>query len=238
MASVLRASEATVFQSCRNLTDQILSNAKLVETAWRLAANVRDLQKDIVVLESRTQPIKEWAAVQIDEARLQHKQRKDRIQFGAELVLRVLLGRLASRHVAYWLSLSQCSFLAGLCGFTRANGTRPYAHVSLLTSLRIACYLLPAENMTGTVFRIDRLDCPQSLVTYNKTILKRRYRRTSACPLEYAHECHECVVGYDNCEVATHPTTYFQRRCMLCNDHDAWFDPRNIAACLRCQEKE
>lgn len=237
MALVLRVPADVVLQSCRHLTDQSLSNGKLVEIAWRLAANTPELVAGRAVLEAREQPVSEWVAIQILEVNPQSKQTKGRPQPGAVLQLKFLTGRLASRQIPYWLSSAQCGLLAWRSGFTAASKQRPFQRSTLLTCLRVACYLLPPGGQAGKICHIGQLDCPPALEAYNRTILKLRYRSSMACPFGYTHECCECAVGYDNCEAATHPTTYVLRVCMLCNNPQALFDPRDPAMCLQCREK-
>lgn len=225
-----------LFESVRHLAGTTLTRTQAVELAWRLAANLKLLRNQIPVLPWAGQVDDEWIAFQI--LRME-RVRNDFGKLGYYVTSRALTGTLATMLVNNFWADSAIYVVALELGFTRAGGKYPMANAMQLVGLRFAG-LVEASRSRGrpTFFHVR---CPASMQKWNRdTVLKLRLRVGDAkCPMNFAHECHRCAIGYERCIGSTHLRTYVSQDCLVCGEFAQAFDPEDYRGiCINCSRKQ
>lgn len=238
VAALLPASVArpVVFDSCRSVLGRPLTRRRLETLAWRLAGNVSRMQRDIPIYPWSQQDADEWVPVHVVSGEYTTTRRGD---LACEYGFRVLAGTSAPLLFKQTLTRKHCNVLASRLGFSRSRkrGKLPFRDSYQLVNLKL-CVLVEMElskNRPG----FYHMAVPPVFQSQNIQLLKKRYRVGWECPRDYHHPCHKCVVGYKDCEAATHRDTHILKNCYHCLREDARFDPeRSTEMCIACYIKD
>lgn len=228
-----------VFQSIRHLIDREATPELLATEAWRLAGNLRQLQNLRDAGPWVRQEFDEWVPVQIVDCQVCRTRRKD---LAAQFTGRVLAGTSTSMLIDFLWKHKFCKFISSELGFSAPWGKLPFTRMEELVGLRFyALMMRPTKDQEVKERRpwFRQVSAPPGLVTYNRTLIKRRRRIKFACPRGYSHPCHFCHIGYRDCELAVHPRTYVRDNCTACKQ-ESWFDPNTVAmgVCVLCRLKK
>lgn len=205
---------------------------ELRDYAWRLAGNLSLLRAGKPVVPWVRQVEEEWMPMQIVSCQLK-RDRGDRV--GAEYTFRVLAGTAVGALVKKFWSRKFCSYAARNIGFTSQNKKFPFRDVSELVGLRL--YGLFTPELSSESPRFDTIQASSAFLTYNRELIKKRFRVDFQCPKGYQFNCHQCPIGYDKCSLGTHAQTYERHECQFCN-LTAWFDmKKNSDMCIECYNK-
>lgn len=224
-----------LFESVRHLAGITLTKTVGIETAWRLAANLKLLRNNVPVLPWAGQAEDEWAAFQI--LRME-RTRNDYGKLGYYVVSRALTGTVATMKLNHFWADSAVQVVARELGFTKRRGKYPLSNSLQLVNLRFFGLVEAARSHGRPSF--FHVQCSPSLQKWNReTVLRLRLRvGDNKCPMNYAHACHQCAVGYERCIGSTHLRTYTCRDCSVCNQQNQAFDPEDHSdMCINCSKK-
>jgi hypothetical protein len=194
-------SAQAVWDSVHHIAGNLLTEQQLITLAWRLAGNTDRLRDGIAVPPWTVQHAPEWMPAQI----MLWRTAEDK-WFRDEFVLQVLAGTACPCVTVKRWSRRSCYYIASQLGYSRRRGKRPVGFVSELVRLRLWLHVTPAECRDGLV-GFDDVTCTTGLMTWNRQIIKKRFREEWNCPHGYTHRCFQCPVGYDQCPAATHRVT-------------------------------
>lgn len=222
--------------SLRHLAGQELTEARLYDVAWRLAANLKTLKEGIPVPPWVRQQFEEWVPVQVVASRyaIQKKPYERHGRSGRMMRFKILSGSPAPLEITQWWSNSKIDVVAYAIGFRR----RPpmiKADGSELMSMRFAVLIEPGLSLREPGFY--HVSCPPSFMEYNRELIKLRRRIGFECPEGYDHQCYQCPLGVRSCVAACHPEDYEEDVCSACGQN-WWFDtdPGFVNDyCIRCQ---
>ena len=228
-----------VFESVRYLAGRELTPKAAMILAWRLAGNTKRLRAGQAVPPWSHQPADEWVPLLVTRSRTARTRRG---AIGTEFAFRVLAGSPCPMtiHASDTWKRSVVKMLAGKAGYSAPWGKFPFHRSSELVGLRI--FGLVKAALSGTAPTIFEVDCPSTMVDWNrKHVLYRRFRvnADNLCPRGWKHPCHKCVVGYKECPAAVHRDTYEKGACNKCGSGQAIFDPESDSLyCIECTVKE
>lgn len=221
-----------IYESVRHLAGKDLDLSVLQKLAWRLAGNAHVLRAGLPVHPWTAQREQEWVPLQITRV---SPARNRNGEPGAHVYYLVLAGSPCPTQIVQHKKSNWFFVAARMMGFSKRNGRRPYSDPSQLVGLRLYGMLDPALGIHDPNFYEIR--CPPSCMTHNKEILKVRLRDGKSCPNDYTHVCHECVIGWSECEAGTHRYTYYSAFCNECQS-DNMFDPEQESRfCVNCTNK-
>lgn len=222
---------SAVNETARGLAGRELDLPMCERFAWRIAANIRTLKAGRPVYPWAGQSEDEWVPMQVIRAYLTRGRRK---QLGHHLDFRVLAGTPATMRISKFWSTKVTGPVARYLGFSKLSGKYPFACTDQFVGLRFYGRLEAARSRDEPFFH--EIDCPQAFVDWNRAILRQRLR-IEPCPFGWMHACHECVVGYQQCNAATHPVDYTQQHCNDCGQV-AYFDPDiSLERCIQCDRR-
>jgi len=212
--------------------------AELVKsTAWRLAGNLRRLRSGVSVSPWCRQPYDEWVPVQV----LKMQPRKSRGgKRGQYVTYQVLAGLAAGMKLSAVWSHSFLSVVAQRVGFSKPWGVYPFQHPWQLVSLRMRVLIARARSLQEPEFQQVEDEIAQSLLEYNRALLRARSPAHRQCPRNYTHPCYGCHIGYNNqlCPLSSHPENWLQGLCSNCHKL-SWFDQeRSSSLCVDCLERK
>ena len=222
--------------SVQHMFAKKITRDSLRQLCWRLAANVHILKAGQPVYPWVRQDVEEWAAVQLRNCEAYRHPKFQDIRYRFQFT--TLTGTAAGLQSTHSWTSKQCSYLASKIGFTRLSGRLPYQAPAQFVGFRLLA-LFNAESCSRGYLDFKEVYCPYALLSWNKTLIKARYKLDPPCPRDYTHPCHECVVGYSECPAAVHPATYTLQICDKCGEmqlHDP--DNKKTIACIKCYSHE
>lgn len=161
-------------------------------------------------------------------------------QRGAWMSLEVMSGPASSfKYKKFWSS-DMFNYAKFRIGFSYpGDGCKyPYAEESNLTNF----YFLGMFDHLSLRDSPDYSDflCTDYIESKNRELLRKRLRNIHVnadfqCPRGYPRHvnCHKCPAGLNECEAATHATTYVEDDCKHCK-RPSWFNPDNMDKCVDC----
>lgn len=223
--------KSVLFDSCRNLLGRELSATALRQTAWRLAGNLPTLRRGIPVHPWTTQVRDEWVPVLLTGG---HYTRTRWGKPAYYFQFLPLAGSPAGMAFSQVLTSRFCAAFAPRMGFSRSRrGPRPFIDGKQFGGLY--CCVLVEMRLAKQAPKFFHVAVPDGMKKTNIAVLNKRMRKGWVCPRSYTHRCCHCVIGYSECEAATHAETYGRGYCRQCGHADALFDPllgRDI--CINC----
>lgn len=205
------------------------------QLCWRVSAGFtwmaenRELQREFV----EHPPL--WAGLHIDSMHFGTPSKRTNVpQMSVQLrIMDGPFGGLVIRQLMPYTWI--VSKLAKSIGFPMYERQHPFELVQ--------CVFLGRLDLSNPRFpRVDEFDTSSGTLTHNRRIRKLR---GEACVNDWRVACHNCHLGYLNrsdhfvgsCYRATHPRTYVDQLCRVCN-REARFDLElNRNACLNCLAK-
>jgi len=222
---------SVVYESLRPLAGVVLTEKTCDDRSWRLAGNQHRLRDGLVAPPWSTQNEDEWVLLQVLRGALSRNRRGD---VGLRFDFRVLAGSPCPMVLTKFWSNAQCMFVAREVGFSRFQGKYTYSQGDQLVSLRLLGRLEAERSRERPFFH--EVAASAGCLRWNRELLKLRFRYIP-CPNNWTHECHECVVGYESCDGATHPRNYEWRHCTHCNKEN-YFDPDlSTVSCVDCDRR-
>jgi hypothetical protein len=224
----------------RPLTIQIAN-----ETAWRLSGNTELLRAGEVVTNNVALIKEGWCAVQVLSCRpfLNNPRSKSHRVRGCKYTCLVITGHAAGYVVEKFLTLRHVRFLAGELGFSAPFKNRPFKDERELFGMRFGALFLPSLASEGKPGFSETCTSP-AMLSWNKQIIKNRFREGYECPLGESVEklpCFRCWKGASSCVAAVHSKDFEQDFCEFCNQ-DSLFDPESVGyalgVCVNCQRHE
>jgi hypothetical protein len=222
-------SRNAVFETIRLLAGTQLTQKGAAKLAWRLAGNM-----DALIAGS---PVPPWTRQMHDEIvpvcveNVTPMRRKDKNGFLFHC--RALAGTPCAEVFTQFFSANSCRAISRVVGFsTNSWGPYQYAGIGMhFVNLLFFAHIEADKSRDRPFFR--RVSVTSSMLKANKALLEVRCR-VAACPQNFQHSCVNCPVGYNECAYATHPKTYSESHCRVCNNL-AFFDPDNPATmCINC----
>jgi len=140
----------------------------------------------------------------------------------------------------FW-SRKFCSYIAGRYGFSSKfsgeDSPTMFVDGGQFVLLRFSL-LFTTESCTDIPrFSEVKMPAPDSLLKWNKTLIKRRCRRVSgfSCQQPLSVLCQHCPIGYSVCANGTHRLDYVAGSCPQCHDEAAPFDfDLSRLKCVNC----
>jgi len=195
--------QQVIFDSVHDLAGIMLTPVVIERTAWRLAANIERLQDGIAVPPWDSQEYREWVPLQV---RQYDPHRTQGGRYGGMFYLRVLAGTPCPLTIRTFWSTEFCGVLARRVGFTARWRQYPFRRLDELVNLRLLGLIDPQEcKLNKPGFR--EVFVTNSLLKWNRGIIRQRFRVNWKCPNNFTHPCFECPIGYAECSAATHPKT-------------------------------
>lgn len=224
-----------VYESCRVVAGETLTDAMLGDLAWRLAANVDRLKAGRAVLPWAGQAALEWVPVEV-LAVAPGKNRRGKTV--ADCTLVSLAGSSASlRHRKRWTQ-AEYTFLSREFGYAghHARPPLPFQSRDDLVGIRFMALMDP-DRSTSSQPGFRQVRMTSTLLAGNLELIKVR-ARVDPCPEGYTHQCHKCSLGRESCRFATHPLDYHWTACDACASDSVPFDPAmSQDRCLTCEVK-
>lgn len=227
-------SRDALFESIRGLAGKPLTAQTAMQTAWRLAGNMRRLREGKAVPPWTAQTQKEWVPLHILGCLPGRNQKGD---IGYTFSFRALAGSCCPLVLRNFWSTGIVRYVAPNIGFSRGFETKyPFHKAPELVGLRLMGELDPQKSRFEPTFW--SMEFPPNLVQWNRDVVLRQRLRVIPCPRSLTEPCRNCVVGYNECVGATHKYTYEQRFCMSCGEN-SWFDPElGFERCVKCCHKQ
>lgn len=237
----------TVHDSIKSLLKKELTEARLVATAWRMAANLSRLSEQQPVPEWNGQQFFEWVPMQVCGVQQVRQYGKLAYLF----TFQSLGGTIVPLRMTQTWSPKKTSYLAVYrnvqgngfgFGRSRINGRGEqqgrglYRNVQQFYGLR--CFLLlDPKRSQKEPFAIE-IGHTGATMAHNKQLITERDRKQTPCRQGLVHqpECYACPYGLDRCALATHEATYRQGTCPRCAQF-GFFDPletEHPELCLAC----
>lgn len=226
-------SRDAVYGSVQHLAGKEITPTIVQSLAWQLAGNVPRLRAGRSAAPWATQREEEWVPVQI----VRHdpsRSLKNEYQHKYRMI--VLAGTPSGKTIVRYWSGKFLPVGAQHLGFGRYRSPYRYGHPKQFVNLRLMAKLEPRlTTAAGPGF--FQIACPQSMVDYNRGILKLRLRVNEMCPREYVQPCHQCMVGFLDCPAGVHRLNYERRFCTHCGLNQV-FDPEVEGdRCVVCYDK-
>lgn len=225
-----------IFETARQLLGIELTPEVCHKFCWMLAGNMPVLKSGRAVVAWHGQVSDEWVPLQATRCEFGRHPKHNAL--GDMLTLRILAGSPTGMTTTRFLSRRFAVALARRLGFSAHYEKYPFSEAKQLVGLRFLGEITPLKSTTEP--RFDRIECPQSLVDYNRELLKLRLHHIP-CPRNYLHPCHRCVVGYRDCPAGTHRLTYVKQICPKCGE-ETYFDPDSRPKteapwhCIKCTD--
>jgi len=211
-----------------------------------LGGNIPRLNYRLPVTPWRGQRTREAVPVRVE--RVTPTQVGKRQRPAVELRLRVLCGSCVGLQIVKLWPTGYCRMLAPSLGFTKPWGAHPFTDGQQLAGLLFAPIIDPELSVRGPEFeqlwQVDDKIHPTGLWTRNRELIRRRGRHgvgnDAGCEWREMDriQCHQCPVGLDQCELATHTVSYVRKKCSLCDESQqlSWFDPElSEHICRKCE---
>jgi hypothetical protein len=215
------------------------------ETAWRLSGNTEILRDGEVVTNNIAITKEGWCAVQVLACRpfLNNPRSRSHRVRGCKYTCLVITGHAAGCVVEKFLTLRHIRYLAGELGFSAPFKNRPFKDERELFGMRFGALFIPSLVVEGKPGFSETCVAP-SMLSWNKQIIKNRFRDGYECPLNESVEklaCFRCWKGANSCVAAVHGKDFEQDFCEFCNQ-DSLFDPESVGyalgICVNCQRHE
>jgi hypothetical protein len=226
-------SRDAVFESLRYLSGQPLTEVSSVIAAWRIAGNVPRLRQGCPAPPWAAQIDREWSPLEIISGKPFRNQWK---KVGTFFEFRAMAGTACPMKLKAFWSAELCRAMARRMGFSAPWHSYPYRSPMEFVRLRCVVLLDPELCRLEPRFRDLHEAPPASFITWNRKILKLR-KRIKPCPRQFAHTCHKCAVGYEECPGGVHRLTYALRGCTDCGKEMYFDDDLSTEKCVNCQNK-
>lgn len=200
--AVPRLPEKAVRESIRNIAGEPLTEPLISQTCWRLAGNVQRLRRGLMVPPWHVQQDAEWVPVQV----LSYTRERRKHRWLSQYRLRALAGTPCPCVIVKSWADSFARVVAGRLGYSPPWGKHPLRDLSELVNLRFYALVEPDQCAPGRP-GFERLVCSQSMLEWNRRLIKMRRRVDFQCPRGFEHECFQCHVGYRDCEPAVRRLT-------------------------------
>lgn len=223
-----------VLSSVQHLLAKKITKDSLRQLCWRLAANVQQLRAGDPVYPWLRQDKEEWIAIQLKGCQLYRHPKFHDIRYRFSFV--ALTGTPAGNTASHIWTYKQCSYLATKIGFTKVSGRMPYQSPEQFVNFRLLARFSP-ESCSRGYLDFNEVACPSSLIGWNKTLLRARYKIDPPCPRDYQHDCHHCVIGYEECPAAVHAKTFTMQVCEKCGEMQLHDPDDKFLLCLECRRK-
>lgn len=227
---------ASVRETAMLLLHQEFSPALALDFCWRVAGNLDTLKAGRAVYPWGGSNERTWAPMEVLEAT---REVGSSGQVRTTTRLRVLAGPACPAIVVKAWTEPHLQFLASELGFERYRPDQPrrtFEKPAQAVGLRFVGLIEPVRQGEPVTPRFRVAKVTSSLLAFNKKRIAAR--AVKPCAFNYTHECHRCVVGYEACELATHPLTFVKDRCATCASDETLFDPARPEMCLSCHEQE
>lgn len=227
---------AAVRETALVLLGQELTPALALDFCWRVAGNVETLRTGRAVYPWGGSNDRTWAPMEVLEV---NRDVSASGQVRTLSRLRVLAGPACPTIVTKSWTDPHLRFLASELGFERYRPDRPcrtFDKPAQVVGLRFVGLLEPVRRGEPPTARFRVVKVTSSLLEFNRKRIAAR--AVKPCQFGYKHDCHLCVVGYDACDLATHPMSFVRGRCPTCDNDDALFDPARPDLCVACHEAE
>jgi hypothetical protein len=213
--------------SAGELIGRELTDERFLDFAWRIAGNTTSLRSGKPVLPWAFQAAPEWCPLRVIRATF-GRNRKDLP--GTWLTFQILAGSPCPMEVRRFWTRPQAKFVSNRLGYNRKAG-RPYHGANHFVGMFLYGLFEPRLSEEKPGFHQVRV--PDTMLAYNRRLIDGRRQRP--CPAKgYHHPCEHCTLGYDACEFAIHPRTFYKDRCFACSRQDVLFDPDNPEKCVEC----
>ncbi|RIZ69029.1 MAG: hypothetical protein D0530_10920 [Methylococcales bacterium] len=212
------------------LLGQVITKELALYTAGRLAGNTEKVAAGIPV-ERWAGPllVEEWVAVNVKDIELVRLGRAGKT--AGSFTLQVLTGSPAGETITgiFW---------ASMFGSMLRRLKMKTSDASVLTYRHLVHSKFMVQLTTDDPPKIKQYQDTPVLNRLNRMFHKARTTNRE-CPQKHTFSCTDCYLGYDECSMATHPTTYVLKACPSCRA-SGWFDPRLLVQkiCLDCQVKQ
>jgi len=198
-----RVRRFVMWDSVRDLAGKLLTHDVLRDTLWRLSGNIRRLRDGHFVPPWHVQLEKEWMPAQVVAYQ---PEKSTRGKIGGRYTLRILAGTACPLMVRKFWPRRFARYIALGAGYTRRGGEYVMGDISELVNLRLWLRIDPELCRPGAP-SFDEVGCTAGLLSWNRDLIKKRFRRGFVCPRGYDHHCYKCPVGYLECPAATHKET-------------------------------
>jgi len=225
--------EKIVADSCRDVLGKQMDSKMLSSICWRLAGNLEELKNFREVPAWSGQSADEWMPVEIVDHRVVPGAKRVSYSF----TFRILAGSASALLCRKVWTKKFCHFVSRRLGFSRPDKAHPFKDPAQFVGLRLFGLFEREQGSlhTGPIF--DKIYVPSGSAGYNKIVIAKRDRTFPgfSCPAGFKHACHLCFVGYDRCDLGTHPSTYEEKHCPECQQM-SWFDTRDKKThkCVNC----
>lgn len=221
--------------SCRAVIGRTLTDKDINLFSWRLCGNIEDLKNFRPVRQWSGQYHDEWMPLEIVDV-VATQSAKPSYMF----TFRILAGSGSALLCKKVWTKRFCYFVSRQFGFTRSDKKYPLKIVNQFVGMRLFGEFLAGQSTadSGPVF--DKVHVSSGMLGFNKILLAKRAKNYPGfhCPLGHKYDCVMCHIGYDSCELATHPRTYTHRFCEFCEEM-SWFDPKTVSRkCVNCQNSK
>lgn len=221
--------------SCRHVIGKTLSPSDISAFSWRLCGNIEELKNFRPVRPWSGQYLDEWMPLEVVDV-VSTQNTKPSYSF----TFRILAGSGASMLCKKVWTKKFCYFVSKQFGFTRADKKYPLKIVNQFVGMRLLGQFLAGQATTETGPVFDKVHISSGMLGFNKILLSKRAKTYPGfqCPIGHTYNCAFCHIGYDQCELSTHPRTYVNRFCEFCEEM-AWFDPKTVSRkCVNCQNSK
>lgn len=218
--------------------------------SYYLAGNIHMIRKGISPRPWDSSSPTEWMLASIVGIRAGRKvmTRDAEPEAVLRLGFRVAVGTLTpGLIVAYWRR-RQAPFFSKFLGFRRKDPTEImlYDDFPQYVGLRVAVLLDPNKYDARRAPTVIRFNATSGLKKYNQNLIRERSRDPMVtqyrCPFSYAHPCHRCTKGWNECPVAMRARTLYLAPCKHCYKAETLFDDDEMfgstSFCVACQHKE
>jgi len=219
------ATYGTVFESISYLIIRPPTDRELWELSWRLAGNLPALRKGIPVRPWCNRESNGWMPLQIVRAVrtvCPYPPGTGKIRWdGYRYWFRVLAGPACPELLSWVWPHHVTRAVARKLGYTAPFRKYPFTSGAQLVLLRFLGEVGGAEDARN----LYPVVCPPAMLKWNRDNVIRRRLHIDPCPNGWTHPCQKCAVGYLECPGAVHRHTYEYRRCPVCGNERAVFDP-------------
>ena len=227
ISDMLDVKESAVSNTLRCFSGKIIDYDLANHLSWRIAGNIEKLKQGILVTPWSNRTKDEWVAITIIGYEF-----IPNVDAPHKYSFIVLSGSPCNLSSDFVLSDRKLNFIALKLGFNPNKPELTKNHPSELVKMRMAV-LIERELSTSTKPNFKTVFVPNNYKTRNRMLMKFRNRRGFTCPIDAKHPCYLCPVGYDNCGIATHASTYVQIHCDKC-DSDSWAVNQDSRICVNC----